>query len=81
MLQGMHDRLNLTTLLLFSTPVSAEGTSTALTGIQSAPSVVIIGGVIGGVIVLETVIRSILWYQKRKCNRCPTKGRPTRKLP
>ena len=58
--QGMHDHLNFTSLLLCSTTVSAQGTSTALTGIQSAPSVVIIGVVIGGVVVLKIVIGPIL---------------------
>ena len=77
----MHDRLNLTTLLLCSTTVSAQETSTALTGIQSVLSTVTIGGATGGVIVLATVTGSILWYQKRKRNRHPTKGRPTYKLP
>ena len=80
MLQGIHDRLDLTTLLLCSTTVSAQETSTALTGIQSAPSVVIIGSAIGDVAVLATVIGSIFWYQQRKRNRCPTKDRPTYKL-
>ena len=69
----MHDRLNLPTMLLCSTTVSAQETSTALTGIQSASSVVLIGGTIGGVVVLATVIGSILRYQKRKRNRHPTK--------
>ena len=58
--QGMHDHLNFTSLLLCSTAVSAQGTSSALTGIRGAPSVVIIGGVIGGVVVLKTVFGSIL---------------------
>ena len=74
MLQGMHNRLNLTTLLLCSTTVSVQETSTALTRIQSAPSAVIIGGSTGDVVVFATVIGTILWYQKKKHNRHPTKG-------
>ena len=77
----MHDRLNLTTLLLCGMTVASQETSTAPTEIQGAPSVALIGGAIGGMVVLVTVIGPILWYQKTKRNRHPTKGRPTYKLP
>ena len=74
----MHNRLNLATLTLCSTTVSPQETSTALTGVQNAPTGVIVGGVIGGVLVLTIAIGSTLWYQ-RKLNSPPlhAEGRTT----
>ena len=52
----MHHRLNSAILTLCSTTASAQGTNTALTGVQNAPAGVILGGVIGGVLVLVLTI-------------------------
>ena len=71
----MRHRLNLATLTLCSTIVSAQET-TALTGVQNPPTGAIIGSVIGGILVLTIVIGSTLWYLRRKRDQHSIKGRP-----
>ena len=62
-----------TKMIATQSQTTAQETSTALPGAQRVG--VIIGGVIGGVLVL-TIVGSTLWYQRRKRNHHPTKGRP-----
>ena len=76
----MHHRLNLATLTLCSTTVSAQETSTAPTGVQNPPTGVIVGVVTGGVLGLTLVIGS-LCYLRGKRDQHSIKGRPTYKLP